>query len=337
MYMTTIIILYVAEVTSVWLSGFTALAQVAGIAASIYLVEHLGRRQLVLTSLGMVAICLMGLGGSFYMSRVYSRDVLATDDTCHQIDALVWSGLTTYCYDCAQMDGCGFCGGRCVAGDEMGPFTNTTPVMRTTSFATPATYSFEPPVCARDTTWIYHSCSNHWGWLSVFFMIAYLLAFGIGMGGLPWTINSEIFPSHYRSVAVSCSTASNWIGNLIVSATFLSISRPESMTAYGAFWMYGSVSVIGFVWLYFALPETKGLSLEEIEQMFRGDMPRHGRRGAGYDAIDSIDEDSSYDADVASRDSRTTSRISLPEMEQQQQHQGISAESPPRPYNSSRF
>jgi MFS transporter, SP family, solute carrier family 2 (myo-inositol transporter), member 13 len=207
------------EVTAVWLSGFTALAQVAGIAASIYLVDRAGRRQLILTSLGMVAICLIGLGGSFYLSRVSSRHVLATDDTCHGIDALVWSGLTTYCYDCAQIEGCGFCGGRCVAGDAKGPFE-------------PTNNSTEQ-VCARDTKWTYDSCTNPWGWLSVFFMVAYLLAFGIGMGGLPWTVNSEIFPTRYRSIAVSCCTGTNWIGNLIVSATFLSISRAESMTAYG--------------------------------------------------------------------------------------------------------
>ncbi|CAB9522616.1 Proton myo-inositol cotransporter [Seminavis robusta] len=295
------------EVTAVWLSGFTALAQVAGIAASIYLVDIAGRRQLILTSLGLVAICLFGLGGSFYLSRVSSRDVLATDDTCHGISAMVWSGVTTYCYDCAQMDGCGFCGGRCVAGNEKGPFQ---PTHNNTSF--------DPPVCGRDTRWIYNTCSNPWGWLSVVFMVAYLMAFGIGMGGLPWTLNSEIFPMRFRSIAVSCSTASNWIGNLLVSATFLSISRPESVTAYGAFWMYGSVAVIGFVWLYFALPETKGLSLEEIEQMFRGNHPRHGHGGGGgYDVVGNADyEDDDDDrATIVSIDSNRQSKISLPEME----------------------
>jgi MFS transporter, SP family, solute carrier family 2 (myo-inositol transporter), member 13 len=294
-----------AENTAVWLSGFTALAQVTGIAASIYLVDRAGRRQLILISLGLVSICLLGLGGSFYLSRVSSRSVLSTDGECHGIKALVWSGITTYCYDCAQMQECGFCGGRCVAGDEKGPFQRHN-----------STGAFDQQVCARDTQWIYKSCSNPWGWLSVFFMVAYLMAFGIGMGGLPWTINSEIFPSRYRSMAVSCSTASNWIGNLIVSSTFLSISRPESMTAYGAFWMYGCVAVIGFVWLFFTLPETKGLSLEEIEQMFRGNLRRHGR-GGGYDVIGNADDDeSSYNdgTDVISLDSNQISRISLPEL-----------------------
>lgn len=163
-----------SEQTAVWLSGFTALAQVLGIAASIYLVDVAGRRQLILTSLGLVSICLMGLGGSFYLARVSSPHILATDDHCSGIDALVWNGSTTYCYDCAQISGCGWCGGRCVEGNEKGPFLPTT-----------NTSSVDPPVCARDTEWVYHSCSNSWGWLSVFFMVAYLLAFGIGMGGLP--------------------------------------------------------------------------------------------------------------------------------------------------------
>ncbi len=196
-----------------WLSGFTALAQVIGIGISIVLVERVGRRKLVLTSLALITVCLVGMGASFYLARITSQPVTKAFDTCGKQDATIWDGITRYCYDCATMDGCGFCSGVCARGNTTNPF--------------------DPKACPPNTTWMYDSCRNPIGWLSVFFMVAYLLTFGIGMGGMPWTINSEIYPLRFRSTAVSLSTATNWIGNLIISSTFLSLSSPGALTAYG--------------------------------------------------------------------------------------------------------
>eukprot|EP00421_Protoceratium_reticulatum_P037914 CAMPEP_0168486274 /NCGR_PEP_ID=MMETSP0228-20121227/67038_1 /TAXON_ID=133427 /ORGANISM="Protoceratium reticulatum, Strain CCCM 535 (=CCMP 1889)" /LENGTH=553 /DNA_ID=CAMNT_0008502859 /DNA_START=18 /DNA_END=1679 /DNA_ORIENTATION=- len=111
---------------------------------------------------------------------------------------------------------------------------------------------------------------------AVIFLVAlYLLFFGIGMSPVPWTVNAEIYPQAVRASCISISTATNWIMNFVVSETFLGLAAALSSSATdpqghpnGVFFFYSAIATLGWVHLFFKLPETKGLSLEEIGSLF---------------------------------------------------------------------
>jgi SP family myo-inositol transporter-like MFS transporter 13 len=237
------------QIVSIWLSAFTSLAQIFGLALSVLLVEKAGRRPLILSSLGLVSASVVVLGYSFYLARVDSDPVSMSVQGCEAQQAWGWSGQTQYCFDCVKIDGCGFCDGMCLPGDS-----DTCP---------------DPSLHAK-------SCSNPYGYLAMIFMVVFLVTFGVGLAGLPWTVNSEIYPIQYRSLAVSLSTATNWLCNLVISSTFLTLSN--RLMIHRAFWLYGILSGIGWVWLYFILPETKGRSMEEIQDAFAGKHTEHHER-----------------------------------------------------------
>ena len=121
--------------------------------------------------------------------------------------------------------------------------------------------------------WSFWSCfdgsgfQDNFGGKTVFAAtMIYLAAFQPGMGAMPWTLNSEIYPLHARSLGMSVSAIVHWIANLLVSYMFLPwidvVGTPF------AFWTYAAFGVLGGGWLMWSLPETRRLSLEEIEETF---------------------------------------------------------------------
>jgi MFS transporter, SP family, galactose:H+ symporter len=79
-----------------------------------------------------------------------------------------------------------------------------------------------------------------------------------------WILCSEIQPLNGRDFGVSCSTVTNWVSNFIVGATFLSL-----LTTLGTgktFCMYAALNFLFIVLVYLLLPETKGVTLENIER-----------------------------------------------------------------------
>ncbi len=92
----------------------------------------------------------------------------------------------------------------------------------------------------------------------------YIACFAFSLGPIPWLIMTEIFPLNVRGRAVSIATMSSWGANLVVSFSFLPLF--ETTGAAFTYWLYALVSLLGIVFVWRFVPETKGMSLEEIEE-----------------------------------------------------------------------
>ena len=105
--------------------------------------------------------------------------------------------------------------------------------------------------------------SDYSTWLLLGAMIFYVIGYCLSVGSLFWLIISEIFPLRVRATAMSLATAIQWLANLLVSLTFLTML--DRLGTRLTFSIYASLCFLGFFFSYCLVPETKGLSLETIE------------------------------------------------------------------------
>jgi sugar porter (SP) family MFS transporter len=98
-------------------------------------------------------------------------------------------------------------------------------------------------------------------------LFVYESAFACSLGIAIWLVNSEIFPNTVRGKAASFGIVTHWGLDFAVSISVLSLI--EVLGASGVFWLYAVLGVVGLVYLFRWLPETKNRSLEEIEAALR--------------------------------------------------------------------
>ncbi|MDD5148869.1 MAG: D-xylose transporter XylE [Flavobacterium sp.] len=104
------------------------------------------------------------------------------------------------------------------------------------------------------------------------FMLIYVASFAMSWGPVCWVLLSEIFPNKIRGRALAVAVAAQWISNYLVSWTFPMMDKNtyllEKFNHGFAYWIYGVMSVLAMwlVWKY--VPETKGKTLEEMEEIW---------------------------------------------------------------------
>ncbi|TRM67154.1 general substrate transporter [Schizophyllum amplum] len=105
-----------------------------------------------------------------------------------------------------------------------------------------------------------------WSAVVLFAMIFYVASYATGIGNVPWQ-QGELFGLEVRGIGTSFATATNWGANLLIGSTYLLLMA--RITPSGAFGFYAGLCFLGFVFVVLCFPETAGLSLEEVQMVFR--------------------------------------------------------------------
>merc|ERR1711981_107450 len=107
------------------------------------------------------------------------------------------------------------------------------------------------------------------------FIAIFIFFFASTWGPGAWIVIGEIFPLPIRSRGVGLSTASNWLWNTIIAViTPYMVSSDEGDLKSNVFWIWGGLCTAAFVYSYLLVPETKGLSLEQVDRMMEESSPR---------------------------------------------------------------
>lgn len=243
--------------TALLLSLVTAGLNALGSIVSIYFIDRTGRKKLLVISLFGVVISLGLLSAVFHETTSHSP-IISLQETSHfegftcpdygeAINGRAWD-----CMKCLKASpDCGFCAS---ATDKLLPgaclISNDT----------------VKDTCHQESRlWYTRGCPSKYGWLALIGLALYIIFFSPGMGTVPWIVNSEIYPLRFRGVCGGIAATANWISNLIVAQSFLSLTQ-----AIGTSWtflIFGVISVVALLFVLVCVPETKGLPIEEVEKM----------------------------------------------------------------------
>ncbi|KAG8385843.1 hypothetical protein BUALT_Bualt03G0087300 [Buddleja alternifolia] len=257
---------FASNKTALALSLITSGLNAVGSIVSMFFVDRFGRRRLMIISMFGIIICLIALSVLFYEASNHAPPVssfesshFGTNSTCSSF--LQASQPSNWnCMACLKASSeCAFCAN----GDNI----------------------YHPGACLAVTdavkgmcrgerrTWYTKGCPSKFGFFAVLLLGAYIISYSPGMGTAPWIVNSEIYPLRFRGIGGGIAAVSNWVSNLIVSETFLTLT--EALGSAGTFLLFAGFSALGLTAIYFLVPETKGLPFEEVEKMLeKGFKPK---------------------------------------------------------------
>ncbi|XP_010538418.1 PREDICTED: inositol transporter 4 [Tarenaya hassleriana] len=267
---------FASNKTALALSLVTSGLNAVGSIVSMMFVDRYGRRRLMIISMFGIISCLVILSIVFRQASLHAPKIdpvdsisFAPNSTCPAYVSPNPTPLKWNCMKCLKAE-CGFCSnsneyapGACVVlSDETKELCHS-----------------------KGRTFFKDGCPSKFGFLAVVFLGLYIIMYSPGMGTVPWIVNSEIYPLRYRGLGGGIAAVSNWISNLIVSETFLTLTH--ALGSSGTFLLFALFSTIGLIFIWLLVPETKGLQFEEVEKMLEvGYKPSLLRRRAERKDVD---------------------------------------------------
>lgn len=101
---------------------------------------------------------------------------------------------------------------------------------------------------------------------TLIFIIIYTASFMMSWGPICWVLIAEIFPNKIRGKAVAIAVAAQWTANYFISSTYPAMMEFSGGATYS---FYGIMSILSFIFVWKMVPETKGKTLEEMENMWK--------------------------------------------------------------------
>jgi MFS family permease len=132
----------------------------------------------------------------------------------------------------------------------------------------------------------------------IVFTCFYVFFFATTWGPGAWVLIGEIFPLPIRAKGVALSTASNWFSNFLLSfITPYLMNKEYGNLKTKVFFIWGSTCTMCVLFAYYLVPETKGLSLEQVDRMLEETTPRTSAKWAPHSMFAEHGEASSIDTD----------------------------------------
>jgi SP family galactose:H+ symporter-like MFS transporter len=108
-------------------------------------------------------------------------------------------------------------------------------------------------------------------WFAMGCTFTYIICFAFSLGAILWLVVAEIFPLEVRATAMGVAVFSCWFWNFVVSSTFLTLLNLFGPSQ--TFLLYATLCVVSFIFCYHKTPETRGVTLEQIEENIRKRLP----------------------------------------------------------------